>query len=66
MSINLQEFNARMDLQNAEFAAVTELSAAYRSLTYTTIVDNDYPEVRSLYEGCIYSLIKALKANGRL
>ena len=66
MNIDLAKFNAKMDLQNAEYSAVLELSAAYTSLTYTPIVDDDYPDVRSRYEGTIYRLIKAMKANGRV
>lgn len=66
MSVDMKEFNARMDLQNAEFEAVHNLSEAYKSLSYTPIVDDDYPDVRSRYEGCMYRLVQALKANGRL
>lgn len=64
--MNMDEFNARMDLQNSEFEAVHNLSAAYKSLSYTPIVDDDYDEVRYNYERALRSLVDALKANKRL
>lgn len=51
--------------QNAEFDAVGRLGNAYRNLTMTPIVDDDYPEVRHRYESALRGLTDAMKANGR-
>lgn len=52
--------------QRAEFDAVADLANAYKSITHTPIVDNDYPKVRHYYEGALHNLIKALKENNRI
>lgn len=56
----------RMQLQSNEFDAVAKLSEEYRRITFTPVVDDDYPEVRSDYEMALSQLIVALRANGRL
>lgn len=59
-----QSIDERMRLQSAEFDAVLALSNAYRSLP--PVVDDFYPEARHRYDGCIRTLIDALRANGAL
>ena len=54
-----------MDAQSAEFDAMEKLAAAWRSLTMTAIVDDDYPRVRHQYEGALRAFLTACKANGR-
>lgn len=55
----------RMALQSAEFDAMEKLADAWRSLTMTAIVDDDYPRVRHQYEGALTAFLTACKANGR-
>lgn len=55
----------RMALQSAEFDAMEKLAAAWRALTMTPIVDDDYPQVRHHYEGALGAFLTACKANGR-
>jgi hypothetical protein len=54
----------KIALQNAEFAALRNLSKAYSNLCQTPIVDDDYPEMRHYYESNLRSFIQALKDNG--
>lgn len=54
-----------MDAQSAEFDAMQKLAEAWRSLTLTAVVDDDYPRVRHHYESALGVFLKACKANGR-
>lgn len=56
----------KMESQNKEFDAVDGLSKAFRRIQLTPIVDDDYPEIRFVYEQSIKTLIEALKQNGRI
>lgn len=58
---NLME---ELSLQRAEFDALTELSKAHRNLP--PIVDDDYPYLRSNYEGALFRFVRALKDNRKL
>lgn len=55
----------QITLQNAEFEAVDELAKQWRRLQMTPVVDDDYPAVRSSYEGAVNRMLKACMANGR-
>ncbi len=55
----------RLQKQSAEFDAVALLLQAYRNITITPVVDDDYPEVRHRYESALSNLIKALRENNR-
>lgn len=66
MSPDHDAWMARMDVQNAEFDAVHNLSRAYIAITATPIVDDDYPAVRHVYERELRNLLAACKANGRI
>lgn len=55
----------KIDLQNAEFDAVSDLSEAYRRITLTPIVDDDYPMIRGGYENEVRKTIDAFFRNGR-
>lgn len=55
----------RFKRQKEEFDAAERLAAAYRVITWTAIVDDDYPEVRHKYEAAVHTFLKACKANGR-
>lgn len=63
MKIDKEEFNKRMDRQNAEFAAVAQLAIDYRRVSMTPVVDDDYPEVRHGYESAMSELLRVLKEN---
>jgi len=52
-----------IEQQRAEFEAVERLIQAANALP--PIVDDDYPEMRSRYEGAMYSLLRAARENGR-
>lgn len=52
-------------LQGAEFEAANNLAAEWRRLQMTAVVDDDYPYVRSGYEGAVNNFLKAARANGR-
>ncbi len=56
----------KMELQSAEFDAVNQLGVAYRRLTMTPVVDDDYPEMRHYYESALNNLITALRKNKRI
>lgn len=56
----------RIELQNKEFDAVSELAKQYRRIVMTAIVDDDYPEVRHQYESAARALLRAFVANGRV
>lgn len=53
----------RIDLQNAEFAAVSRLVSHYRKVTLTPPVDDNYPQVRRDYDRALADLIKKVRKN---
>jgi hypothetical protein len=55
----------RMQTQRDEFDAAYQLSEHLKDLSYTAVVDDDYPMVRHRYEGALTNFILAMKANGR-
>jgi len=55
----------RIDLQNAEFDALTKLCEAWDVLKNTAVVDDDYPAMRHRYEDALETFIVALWNNGR-
>jgi hypothetical protein len=55
-----------MDLQNAEFDALTELAKKWETLRRVPVVDDDYPLYRGYYEGAMMDFIEAIRANGRV
>lgn len=55
----------RMKTQRAEFDALDALIQANRALDVTAVVDDDYPEVRHVWEGALATFVAAMKANGR-
>lgn len=55
-----------MQKQRDEFDAVANLSKAYKAITYTPVVDDDYSEIRHTYDSALNALIRALKANNRI
>lgn len=59
------EQRRRMITQRVEFDHAAELAEQYRRITMTPIVDDDYPEVRSRYEGAVYNFLRACVDNGR-
>lgn len=52
--------------QSFEFDAVREFTKATEALFRTPIVDDDYPEMRSRYEGALYRMLSAMSGNGRM
>ena len=54
----------RFALQTAEFDAMAHLAEQYRRLTYTPIVDDDYPQVRFEYDQAVRMFLDACAANG--
>jgi len=55
-----------INLQNAEFDAVSRLAEKYKKLIQVPVVDDDYPEARHVYESAMKDLLVALKNNGRI
>lgn len=55
----------RIDLQNAEFSALTALAEEWAKLRSVAVVDDDYPRARHHYEGAMRTFIAAAAANGR-
>jgi len=55
-----------METQNIEFDAVSELAQRWSVLQRVAVVEDDYAEHRSRYEGAMYRFIKAIEQNGRL
>lgn len=55
----------RIDLQNAEFDALTKLGEQWQRLQMTPVVDDDYPEMRHYYEAAMRTFLDAVAANGR-
>lgn len=51
--------------QTREFEAVANLSRHYAEITYTSVVDDDYGEVRHKYESALAVLIEQMRKNGR-
>lgn len=60
------ELQSKIELQNAEFKAVSELAKQYRRITMTAPVDDDYPEVAFEYNRAVENTIRAFKATGRI
>jgi len=56
----------RLDLQNAEFDALTKLAEEWRKLRQVAVVDDYYPEARHYYEGAMKAFVDAITANGRI
>lgn len=56
----------QIETMRAELDALTALERQHKKLTFTPIVDDDYPEVRRDYELAVMDLISAFKANGRI
>lgn len=56
----------RIDLQNAEFDALSVLAEEWRKLRQVAVVDDDYPEARHYYESALKAFIEAADANGRI
>lgn len=52
-----------MKLQSAEFDALDVLVKKYDLLCRTSIVDDDYPEMRHYYESALLGFIDALRSN---
>lgn len=59
------DLNKRIAAQKTEFDACAGLSKQYERITYTPIVDDDYPAVRRDYESALRNFLAACKANGR-
>ncbi|MHB1057289.1 MAG: hypothetical protein ACYC0F_05335 [Rhodanobacter sp.] len=55
----------RFELQRKEFVAADAFSKALKRHNCTAIVDDDYPEVRYVYEGALANLLAAMHGNGR-
>jgi hypothetical protein len=55
-----------MQKQSDEFDAMEVLAKAWRNITLTPIVDDDYPSVRRVYESALCDFLAACRANGRL
>jgi hypothetical protein len=64
-TMDVQTALERMKPQSDEFDAMSKLADAWRAITMTPIVDDDYPEVRHRYEGALRDFLRACKANGR-
>lgn len=60
--VDTEEFKA----QKEEFDAVELLSTAYKRITSTPIVDDDYPEVRHGYESAVRNLVNKFRNNKRI
>lgn len=63
--MNAIQQRAAMERQNSEFDALNILTVEWRRLQMTPVVDDDYPMVRSSYEGALYGFLRACGANGR-
>lgn len=53
----------RIDLQNAEFDALTVLSKAWTRLSMTPVVDDDYEEMRHYYESALRDFLDKVNEN---
>lgn len=56
----------RLEAQGAEFDAMTRLAEAWKALGSTAVVDDDYPSVRSRYEGALRAFLEKCVGNDRL
>lgn len=54
-----------METQRKEFDAADRFAQASRMHSHTPIVDDDYPQVRHVYEGALSDMIRAMLENGR-
>ena len=57
---------SRIELQNAEFDALTNLSKEWAMLRNVPVVDDDYPRARGRYEEARKVFVEAITANGRI
>lgn len=55
----------RLDKQNREFDALTELGKAWSTLQQVAVVDDEYPAYRHKYEGALKTFLDAVRANNR-
>ena len=55
----------KFETQRDEFEAADSFSRRLRQLNSTPIVDEDYPEIRHLYESALENLIRKMTVNGR-
>lgn len=60
------DIQLRLQRQKEEFDACADLSKQYCRITFTPIVDDDYPAVRHDYEAALNAFLAACKANGRV
>lgn len=65
-NLDIKKILKELDKQNKEFDAVEALAKAYKNITLVPVVDDDYPEVRHIYESCVKTIIDAFKLNGRI
>ena len=56
----------RTELQRAEFKAADVFATAMRGVLQTSVVDDDYPQVRHHYDNAKRALIEAFRNNGAL
>lgn len=50
---------AAIHIQNGEFDALNDLAKRWDTLQRVPVVDDDYPEVRSRYEGTMMAFLRA-------
>jgi hypothetical protein len=53
----------RLELQNKEFDALTDLAKEWETLKRIAVVDDDYPYYRQKYEWALKTFIEACNAN---
>jgi hypothetical protein len=56
----------KLELQNAEFDALTRLAEQWQTLRNVAVVEDDYPYFRHKYESALKTFIDAIRKNGRL
>ncbi len=66
MVVGMKDRLAALDRQNAEFDALTDLAEQWARLQQVVVVDDEYPQYRSKYEGAMHRFINAIRDNGRL
>lgn len=64
-TMDMAETLKRLDQQKAEFDAADKLAVAMHNISVTPVVDDDYPQVRHLYESALADLLRSMKENGR-
>lgn len=55
----------KLELQSDEFDAASDFAKAVKMHSQVAVVDDDYPQVRRVYEGALKNLIASLQRNGR-